>query len=228
MSPEGPVFEAYVKAIRCRWNAFHFFAALDAPATSTSLPDAPPVSGAAGAWRELEQRFEDARHVRNWRRGHALLDDNLFLAFFSDSRDARQRGGHLVAAAWTEARESLVDGPQPAPAAARPREPRRAVPYLNDGSLRHSRDARSAMPRAIRLMHRDPLEPLFDRLCPSFNSQAGCTYMQSDCPHGLLHLCDNRRPDGSICGAWRHSRRWCDEPFRVSRRQENTGDGRAE
>ena len=212
--PEGPVFDLYVNAIRCRWNAFHFAAALDAPATSTSHPAATPMSGAADAWRELEQRFVDARHVRDWRRGHVLLDDNLFLAFFRDRRDARRRGGELVASAWAEARESLVGGPLPTQAAVRPREPRRAVPLLytnNDGSLQHLREAPSATPRAIRSMHRDPSESLSSMLCLSFNSQRGCAHKQRDCPDGLLHRCDNQRPDGSICGAWQHNRIRCVE-----------------
>ena len=214
MPPEGPLFDLYVNAIRCRWNAFHFFAALDAPATSTPRPTSPPISGAADAWRELEQRFVDARHVRDWRKGHALLDDNLFLTFFSDHGDARRRGGRVVAAAWAEAKGSLVEGPLPTHAAEPRQEPRRAVPFLymnSDGSLHQPREAHTAIPLPIRMMHRDASEFLPSMLCLSFNSQSGCTHRQHDCPGGLLHRCDNRLPDGSICAAWQHNRTRCAE-----------------
>ena len=231
MPPEGPVFELYVNAIRSRWNAFHPAAPPEAPSASTSRPAATLISGAVDAWRELEQRFVDARHVRDWRRGHVLLDDNLFLTFFRDHGDARRRGGRVVAAAWAEARDSLVEGPLPTHAAERPREPRRAVPFLytnNDGSLQHLREAPSATPRAIRSMHRDPSESLSSMLCLSFNSQQGCSHKQRDCPDGLLHRCNNRLPDGSICGAWQHSRSRCAEAHRARRRQWSTADGLAE
>ena len=228
MPPEGPVFDLYVKTIRCRWSSFRFFATLDAPSTSTSLPVAPPMARAADAWSELEHRLGEARHVRDWRRGHLLMDDNLFLAFFHDYSDASRRGGRLVAAAWAEARDSLVAGPLPTMAAARPREQRRAVPLLHtsmDGSLQQPQYAPSSMPRAVQLMHRDPLEFSADRLCSSFNDNLGCSHKQRDCPYGLIHRCNNRLHDGSICGAWQHCRSRCAEAHRARRRQWGTADG---
>ena len=221
MPPEGPVFEDYFKAIRGRWDSSQLAAALAASTKNIPPPATPPAAPAAEGQSEFGQPLSDARHVHNWRRGHALVDDSLFVAFFSDAHDAHRRGGRLVAAAWTEVSEAAVRGPHPAPAAAWAQEPRRAVPYLSSGHPRHSRDTRLDVPRAIRMMHRDPQEPLTSRLCSAFNSQSGCTRMQSDCPLGLLHLCDTRRPDGSICGSWQHSRNLCGESFRVSRQLEN-------
>ena len=133
MPPEGPVFEAYFEAVRGRWDSSQLAAALAASTENTPPPVTPSAARAAEGQSELGQLLSDARHVRDWRRGHALVDDSLFLAFFSDTHDAHQRGGRLVAAAWTEASEAAVRGLQPVPAAAWSREPRRAVPYLSSG-----------------------------------------------------------------------------------------------
>eukprot|EP00971_Amphidinium_carterae_P225169 4466414-Amphidinium_carterae.1 len=42
--------------------------------------------------------------------------------------------------------------------------------------------------------------------CAAFNSAAGCSKKQRDCPHAGRHACNQQLPDGTVCGNWQHHR----------------------
>ena len=94
--PEKPVFDAYRVAVLRKWQF------------EESGRRVPKEDDAATLAREANRAIALDRHVHNWRQGHMLLDDAKFVAFFSDFRDVKHRGGSMVAVAWREVQQKLA------------------------------------------------------------------------------------------------------------------------